>query len=548
MHLLRAMATTAFFDDDLYDFGGAEDGGFGAFATAGDFEDFSAAGDDLNGPAAAREGSGAASNSGSLATLSSHPRRKRGARGGAGSHFGGSGVGKGPRWRSGAVPIAPSFDGDIEADPYCYRHYKRRLERWVMITREFLPPNEQALRALEQLKGEAELEFEEVSDTRFNCENGIKILLDDLQSAFGEKEIFRQGGTIREFENITRLQGESVTAFTRRFRLLERKLADNKVPAYPEAARVIKLLDGLRLDEKSTANLLLAAGNRYDMAAIQEAIRVQFPAGLSITGLPRLRPDLRRGRGTTMSSRSSASASTRSTAPSTKGMPRRWKQWNTFCEEDGAIETWVEEATLPEEAIEPETLADDSKEAEDVPAEGQDPNDDDVEAEDPWDDNWEAAADDGIENALWDVAESLTVTSKKLAGLVQARGYYSVDGKGGGKGPGKQKGKSKAKGKGKSLPKGKGKAGSKGKGKLDNPIQQQRLKGSLCLGCGSADHWLRDCPFHTVQNAQMASASYDGMTLDAEGNVSSWTVSAHEKPSASPARKAIVCTLSAGLV
>ena len=34
---------------------------------------------------------------------------------------------------------------------------------------------------------------------------------------------------------------------------------------------MIKLLDGLRLDDKSTAALLLAAGNTYDMRAVLEA-------------------------------------------------------------------------------------------------------------------------------------------------------------------------------------------------------------------------------------------------------------------------------------
>ncbi|CAE7943224.1 PSMC3, partial [Symbiodinium necroappetens] len=119
---------------------------------------------------------------------------------------------------------------------------------------EFLPPNEQALRALEKLTGEAEIEFEEVPDDRFDKPDGITILLADLDKAIG------------------RMQGESINAFIRRFRLLERKLADNKVPEYPEQARVIKLLDGLRLDEKATAAVLLAAGNRYCMKDVVEAL------------------------------------------------------------------------------------------------------------------------------------------------------------------------------------------------------------------------------------------------------------------------------------
>ena len=119
------------------------------------------------------------------------------------------------KWRSGATPAAPTFSGDVESDPYCLRHYRRRLLRWVSITKEYLPASDQALRALEQLKGEAETELEEVDDSRYNCSEGIELLLKDLEVSFGEKELFRQGGVIREFEGITRLQGESVTAFVR---------------------------------------------------------------------------------------------------------------------------------------------------------------------------------------------------------------------------------------------------------------------------------------------------------------------------------------------
>ena len=133
------------------------------------------------------------------------------------------------------------------------------------------------MRGLEKLTGEAELEFEEVSDDRFDRADGVKIPLSDLEKVFGEREIFRQGGEIREFESVGRMQGESINAFIRRFRLLERKLWDNKIPEYPEQARVIKLLDGLRLDEKSTATVLLAADNRYCMKDVLEALRIRPP-------------------------------------------------------------------------------------------------------------------------------------------------------------------------------------------------------------------------------------------------------------------------------
>ena len=74
-----------------------------------------------------------------------------------------------------------------------------------MITAEFLPKNEQALRGREQLRGEAELE---IADEKYNKEDGTQQLLNDLEESFGEKPLFRQGGVIREYESIGRLQGE----------------------------------------------------------------------------------------------------------------------------------------------------------------------------------------------------------------------------------------------------------------------------------------------------------------------------------------------------
>ena len=116
---------------------------------------------------------------------SSSRRRRRGtcASGSSrhGSQQGMGQTGQTKRWRSGQIPLAPVFEGDIEADPYCLRHYRRRLMRWVMITKEYLPANEQALRAREQLKGEAELELEETPDSRYDDPDGINRLLTDLE-------------------------------------------------------------------------------------------------------------------------------------------------------------------------------------------------------------------------------------------------------------------------------------------------------------------------------------------------------------------------------
>ena len=493
----------SFFDSDLpldiESSAGSDANGSSPFFDESDYQDY------LQTPfEAADRNSENKPSSGPPSTGRSHRGiRGRGSRGGsaAAGSSGAAALSK-AKWRSGQVPAAPSFDGDIDNNPYCLRHYRKRLLRWVRITKEFLPPNEQALRAREQLRGEAETEFEEVSDDRFDHPDGIQRLLDDLQESFGEKEIFRQGGTIREFESIGRLQGETITAFVRRFRLLERRLQETKVPTYPEQARVIKLLDGLRLDERSTSSLLLAAGNRYNMNAVLEAIKIQYPPGMTVTGVPN-RPAYMR--------KTPAKAKTR-------------RAWHASVDEE-----WAED----DEFFEPE--ADDSYNFVDENGEEQLYE----EAEDDLVYDEEAAIAEAEQQSaevspdtsdLGRVVEALTVTSKRLAELTKARGFYqtgdSKKGSNGKSGKGMRSSSSSGKGKGKGKGKGFGKSKkgkSKGSGKpsptpsrtnLSN--QQQRIEDALCLGCGSSTHWIRDCPQQSVYSAQLTTA---GTVLDSHGAV-----------------------------
>ena len=67
---------------------------------------------------------------------------------------------KARRWRGGAAPPAPDFDGNVEDSPQALGDYRQRLERWVRITREMLPPAEQALRARDKITGDAALPWQ----------------------------------------------------------------------------------------------------------------------------------------------------------------------------------------------------------------------------------------------------------------------------------------------------------------------------------------------------------------------------------------------------
>ena len=455
---------------------------------------------------------------------SSSSRRRRGKRG-----SGGKQLQQQPRWRSGQVPQPPEFDGDVETNPFCLRHYRRALRRWVRITKEFLPPNEQALRALDAMRGSAALEFEEVDDDRYDMENGIEILLADLEKNFGEKEIFRRGGVIREYETLTRVQGESITAFIRRFRLVERKLQDAQVAPYPDESRAIKFLDGLRLDEKTTSHILLAAGNKYNFQAILDAVRMQFPAGLTLTGMARP--------GATLSSSSSAPVKRgRGGRGKGRGWKLAYKSWNaneadegggqSEHGEDDGHETWETAEHYEDEGFY-DTYENEA-----------DPNgyidviyeNDDAEAVD----NAEEIEPEGQATQ-----EILTATSKQMAGQKAARGYYDVSNKGKGKKSSKDGKNNKGRGsspatygyqqtKGKDSNKGKNKSGNEHKGKgYDGGGKSQRqirFANSQCLGCGSTKHFLRDCPNVTTYQAHLASALAPG-SLTESGEFQSWMVS-----------------------
>ena len=440
------------------------------------------------------------------ASAASSGRRSRGSRGAGKSQ---------KRWRSGQIPAPPAFSGDIENDPFCLRHYTRALKRWTTITKEYLPKNEQALRALDALTGDAALELEEVDDSRYNQNNGIEVLLADLSVSFGEKEVFRKGGLIREFESLVRLQGESVTAFVRRFRLMERKLQDAKIPQYPSETRAVKLLDGLRLDERATSQLLLAAGNKYEFQALVDAVRVQFPAGLTLTGMARhpqaVSTNRNRGRG------------------QHRGRGRshgfKYKVWQTTTDADDPYADGY--ATALEEFPEHETNEtydnDETFDYEyiDEAEADQEADDDAAPAEQP--DESEQIQDD-------DAAQALTATSKRMASTVQSRGYY-VNSTGRGKGKSQQSGapssskdgnkgatqtaSSNGKGKG-GKPFNKGKNGPKGRGKGNAAQQRYARQAGLCLGCNSPDHFLRDCPNVTQHQAHICSAP---VTLDGDGMV-----------------------------
>ena len=220
------------------------------------------------------------------------------------------------------------------------------------------------------------------------------------------------------------------------------------MPEYPEEPRVIKLFDGLRLDERATSQLLLAGGNQYKMRPVLDAIKIQYPAGMSITGLPNK-----------LSKKNLACHNKRQTRST-----RTRSSWHAAAEDwDDDDDEWYyenAEAYMTEEHYEPEN--DQATEAEPM-------HEDIIYDEENYDGdaNAETVAGNSANSQDADlsaVVEALTVTSRRLAELTKSRGYYKQEKfKGKSNGKGKSHKGSKGSPQGKSFEKGKSRGKGRGK-------------------------------------------------------------------------------------
>ena len=187
------------------------------------------------------------------------------------------------RYRGGKIPYAPGFDGDTDKDPRCYKKWLRSIEIWRRLATPCAPPGELSLRLLERLSGDAADLIEYNDPLEYDHVDGIQKLIKEME-VFDQKPVHEIGGVVRRYENIARAQGESITKFIRRLGKLEKELYAKGFKDYPEYARVVKLLDGCKIDERSMQIVLGSAGNRYEWQAIRTALEVHYPPGRTLSG------------------------------------------------------------------------------------------------------------------------------------------------------------------------------------------------------------------------------------------------------------------------
>ena len=213
------------------------------------------------------------------------------------------------RYRGGAAPQAPAFDGS--RDPSAIKLWNKKVRVWQRLSGPYLPPEEQGLRLWEALKGSAqEKVFDRDDEHLYFALDGVDVLLKVIDSIFGQDEMVDLGDRLDAFfepSRIGRRESESVKDYIDRF-----ETAYQKVTAVGESLSVRsqaqRLMKGMKLDRRDTREMLqLAGGWNYDKLVHHLRIYSQyFAKGAAAPG--RDAPSRASSTRSTSSFRSSSSA------------------------------------------------------------------------------------------------------------------------------------------------------------------------------------------------------------------------------------------------
>jgi len=117
------------------------------------------------------------------------------------------------RWRGGACPRPLEFDGDIEKDPACLRHWKRDIKIWEKRSKHYLPPHERALELLGALRGRAKRDLATVDPDVFDHPDGVTRLIEKFEVSCAEERVVRQSAAIHKYEELVRSKGQSMLSY-----------------------------------------------------------------------------------------------------------------------------------------------------------------------------------------------------------------------------------------------------------------------------------------------------------------------------------------------
>ena len=327
---------------------------------------------------------------------------------------------KGPqpgiKFRGGAPPQPPTWSYARD-DLRAFQKWERRIRIWQEHVSSYVPPNEAAMLLYCSLRGECEEELEWAPLDKINSDSGVDFILDSLRKPLMTRTIYLKRRYLHEFEQVSRVNGESIRAYCNRYGRVERALQSVGIDittVYDREARGSRLLDRMRLSLDQQRLILTSTGQDLDYDKIKEASQLQFPEHRPVPALVYGREFDREypGKG---SSSSSPSAPHRSfnTKGKSKGKSKSKHDGKGFTTH-APQRTFT--ATIPEE--------EEMQEEEEEYLEAEEYEDEEADQDGAAD----LDADDADENESWisdleKAAECLTVTARRLQGLTLGRKY-----------------------------------------------------------------------------------------------------------------------------
>ena len=338
----------------------------------------------------------------------------------------------GIKWRGGTPPSPPLWKYS-SSDLRAFSRWEKKIRIWQLQVRNYVSSADGALMLFTSLTGEAEQEVEHIDLAKVNAKDGVDYLLDALRGPLQQKELFQKRKLLSDYEQVSRMSHESIRQYINRYRRIEKDLESIGISSstmYDSESRGNRVLERAKLSPEFQRLVLIGAGNTLEFDRVCESLLLQFPdfkpvppifsnyAGPGSNNSQGWRSSSGKGKASSSQSSAASTASGSSMGSSSfskssgKGrFPRKVLQTDIATGQDDEVN---DDLPTVEEADEDEF---------------HDPNDDDPEfdAEDHGGEHDEAADEASSESQLHstiaEIAEVLTVTSKKLQSSVLGRKF-----------------------------------------------------------------------------------------------------------------------------
>ena len=331
----------------------------------------------------------------------------------------------GLRWRGGTPPQPPQWkysNNDLRA----FSRWERKIRVWQMQVKNYMSSADSALMLYTNLSGEAELEVEHLQLDRINSKDGVEYILETLRGPLQQKELFQKRKLLADFENVSRMQHENIRQFINRYRRIEKDLEAIGISCgsmYDSESKGNRILERAKLSPELQRLVLIGAGNTLEYEKICESLLLQFP---DFKPIPPIFTTYQGGSQSSSSSNNSwrsggqgkgkggsASSSTTSTMSSSGS--------SKFSGKGRFPHKRVFQTELDDNPEDQQEGVDDELHAIEEEDEFQDTYENDQEGEEQVPDNEDDPP--ALEDTLAEIAEVLTVTSKKLQASVLGRKF-----------------------------------------------------------------------------------------------------------------------------